>query len=84
MLVTRKEIMEFKKVVCSWLKEQGIDLTNLIIEGHTDVDGYVICWNKYNHEHIVFNMDEWGQYQDENNKDIRKATLETLGMKMSM
>lgn len=82
MSVTRKEMLEFKRIVCIWLRKQGIDVTKLSIESHTQMNGYVVCWNNYSNEYVIYNRDEWEMYIAFNGYEkIRKADLSILRMR---
>ncbi|MFZ1321402.1 MAG: hypothetical protein WAT71_07585 [Ignavibacteria bacterium] len=78
MTVTRKEIKEFEKLVCKWLSKHGIKVENLSIESHTGVNGYVICWNNVNGEHVVINRDCWDKYIGNIYDKIRREDLQIL------
>lgn len=76
--VTRKDVKQFENEVCTWLRCNGVDITKFNIESHIEVKGYVICYNGYNFEHVIINMDEWSKYLSVRYKNIREEDLQKL------
>lgn len=79
MTITRKELKEFKQTVILWLRKHKIDMEDLNLEGHTSLDGYIVCWRKgEEQEHVIFIRDTWHRYERCSYCQSKRAVLKSL------
>lgn len=79
MTITRKELKEFKHRVMLWLRKHKVDIDDLYLEGHTSLDGYIVCWKKgEKHEHVIFNRDSWYRYESCCDCQSKRTILKSL------